>query len=240
MWLRWEEEVWLPVDLLLSSEGMADGRRLNLARIFAASSAAMPDQLPPESRGTGREASPTSLARSLVGWLGRTVQPGLTVPVSVCVDDCMCVCTSGCLRVVRVSLSVSRLLVSVSVCVLVLACVPFRSKPTGPDRCLLLSHAHGGMGHGDVHAERSAETELEWPRGRRSPAVAAVVAKAGAAATACTYGSGRICQPAVGLRETRETVGLGVAYSQNGLTRLTDCLTDCPRAWRFGLDNKAK
>lgn len=78
--------MWLPVDLLLSSEGMADGRRLNLARIFAASSAAMPDQLPPESRGTGREASPTHLlAHWLAGWDG-LLQPGLTVPVSVCVD----------------------------------------------------------------------------------------------------------------------------------------------------------
>jgi hypothetical protein len=42
LWLRWDEEVWLPVDLLLSIEGMAEGRRLNLARIFAAS-LAMPD-----------------------------------------------------------------------------------------------------------------------------------------------------------------------------------------------------
>lgn len=51
----------------------------------------------------------------------------------------------------------------------------------------------------------SAEAALERPRGRRSPAVAAVVAKAGAAA-GCRA-NGRICQPAVGLRETKGRLG---------------------------------
>lgn len=57
----------------------------------------------------------------------------------------------------------------------------FRPVQTWPDLCLLLSRAHGGATWGHTV---SAETELERPRGRCSPAVA-VVAKVGAAAV-CT------------------------------------------------------
>lgn len=121
---------------------------------------------------------PHPLTCSLTGWLAGTDCAART--------DCPCLCLCGltvyvyvplgvCVLCVGVSLSVSRLLGSVSVCVRVLACpVLFRSKPTRPDLCLLLSHAHRGEGTWGC-TRWAAETELERPRGRRSPAVAAVV-----------------------------------------------------------------
>ena len=138
MWLRWE--VWLPFDLLLSSEGMADGRRLNLARIFAASSAAMPDQLLPPGTSLGCEASLAhSLAGRPTGWL--------SVGVSVCVAACLFL--------------ILILILFLLLFVFVYWPVVSRLELTRPVLASISCPWGGTWGH-----ELSTETELERPRGR--------------------------------------------------------------------------
>lgn len=126
--------------------------------------------------GPGCEASLThsptrSLGHWLADWDGLCSQDWLSqsqceclyVYVLLCV--CLCLCVSVCVAVC----------LCLSLSVFVYWPVLFRPKLTWPDLCLLLAIScplGGTWGH-----TLSAETELERPRGRRSPAVAAVVAK---------------------------------------------------------------
>lgn len=202
MWLRWE--VWLPFDLLLSSEGMADGRRLNLARIFAASSAAMPDLLPPGS-SLGCEASPAhSLTHSLAGWLARRLD-GLSLSLSVwgwlyvhvCVSVCVAACVAACLFLVLFLI------------VFVYWPVVFRLGLTRPTcACYYLMPTRRDMGAQAERRDRAGEAD--GPSAVRQWQV--VVAKSRSCSPSARE---RSHMPAVGLLETRR---VPFDNSGNGLT----------------------
>lgn len=112
----------------------------------------------------------------------------------------------------------------VSVCVAVCLCLSlfvywpglFRPKLTWPDLRLLLAIScpwGGTWGH-----TLSAETELERPRGRCSPAVAAVVAKK------------QELQPSVCTGTVAYAVGEEMRLDWV-LAKWPDRLTDCPTVW---------